>query len=48
MGARVEDYVTVGQQEHGYAVGRTYTGTGAPTALTTAAVRQTASLGRTA
>ncbi|MDF3149403.1 MULTISPECIES: acyltransferase [unclassified Streptomyces] len=32
-GVRVEDHVTIGQPELGYAVGRTYTGTGAPTVL---------------
>ncbi|MEU6071998.1 DapH/DapD/GlmU-related protein [Streptomyces sp. NPDC047082] len=32
-GVRVEDYVTVGQPEDGYAVGRIYTGTGATSTL---------------
>jgi acetyltransferase-like isoleucine patch superfamily enzyme len=32
-GVRVEEHVIVGKPEHGYAVGRTYTGTGAATRI---------------
>ncbi|UXY32189.1 hypothetical protein [Streptomyces sp. HUAS TT20] len=43
-GVRVEDNVTIGQPEEGYAVGRTYTGTGATTLAEGTALRSGAIL----